>query len=189
MRTLIEEILVDVDPTQDEIVLFVHWSGGHHTEHRVPRRGHRHRLGVSHLKEVVETLRKVLSDESIAAVLNREGIPSLRGESWTRVRVSSFRRQQNIAAYNAREKDRQGWLTQAEAATRLQISPMSVSRLVQGGIIPAEQPREGLPSVILEHDLHLPEVQRVVRHLKASNNRPLPADPNQLSLFPTTNLQ
>jgi len=189
VRLLIEEIMVDVDPARDEIVLGIHWSGGHHSEHRLPRQGRRRRLGVRDLKEVVETLRKVLSDEAIAAVLNREGIPCLRGESWTRARVTGFRRQHNIAAYNAREKERQGWLTQAEAATRLEISPISVSRLVQAGVIPAEQPRDGLPSVIREPDLHLPEVQRAVYHLKASKNRPLPADPNQLSLFPTTNLQ
>ena len=66
------------------------------------------------------------------------------------------------------------------------MSAMSVSRLVQSRVLPAEQPGEGLPSVVREQDLTLPEVERAVRQIKAAHNGPLPADPNQLSLFPTT---
>jgi len=183
-RTLIEEILVDVDEEQDEIVLWIHWSGGHHTEHHEPRRGRRRRLRFTDLQAVMETLRKVLPDESIAAVLNREGIPTSQGGNWSKNRVATFRRQQKIAAYNAREQTERGWLTQAQAATRLEISPMSVSRLVDAGILPAIRTRKGLPSVIQEQDLQLTAVQSAIRHLKEANNGPLPADSNQLSLFP-----
>lgn len=183
VRMLIQEIITDVDEEHDEVRFWIHWSGGHHTELRVPRRGRRRRLPAKDLQAVFEVLRKVLTDELMAGVLNREGIPSPQGSSWTKSRVSVFRRLHQIAPYSAREKSKRGWLTQAEAATRLQISPMSVSRLVQAGIIPAEQPRHGLPSVIQEQDLYLPKVQNAVHQLKTNNNRPLPADPNQLSLF------
>lgn len=186
VRTLIEEVVVDVDPEGDEIVLWIHWSGGHHTELRQARRGRRRRMKVDDLKAVIETLRKVLADESIASVLNRERIPTLQGDSWSKSRVQAFRRRNKIRAFSERGKLAQGWLTQAEAATRLEISPMSISRLVKAGNIPAERPREGLPSVIREHDLSLPEVQHAAHRLKSINNRPLPTDPNQLSLFPTT---
>ncbi len=183
VRTLIEEIMVDVDEDDDTIVFWIHWSGGHHTELRVPRRGPRRRMAVKNLKEVFATLLKVMHDESLSHVLNREGITTLQGKNWTASRVSCFRRQHKIAAYRLDEKLSSGWLTQAETATRLEISPMSVSRMVKAGILPAEQCRAGLPSVIHEPDLHLSEVQRAVHQLKANKKRPLPADPNQLSLF------
>jgi len=186
VRTLIEEIVVDVDTSTDEIVFLIHWSGGHHTDLRQARRGPRRRLPAKDLRPLIEVLRKVLDDESIASVLNRERIPTLQGNGWTKARVSSFRRQHKICAFNEREKKSEGWLTQAEAATCLGISSMSVSRLVHGGLIPADQPREGLPSVIRAEDLSLPEVQRAVHRVKTAKNGPLPADPNQLSLFVTT---
>ena len=97
--------------------------------------------------------------------------------------MARFRRQHKIASYLASKRELEGWLTQAECATRLKISPMSVSRLVTCGILPAEQPSRGLPTVVRASDLDLPAMQSAIHTLKSRNNRPLPADPNQLSLF------
>lgn len=38
MRTVIHEAIADLDETTGEIVLTLHWVGGAHTEHRLPRR-------------------------------------------------------------------------------------------------------------------------------------------------------
>ncbi len=61
--------------------------------------------------------------------------------------------------------------------------PMSMTRLVQLGIVLAEQPRPGLPTVIKREDLKLDHVMRAVSQLKTSNTRPLSVDPNQRNLF------
>jgi hypothetical protein len=37
VRTLIQEIVVDVDAEAGELILIVHWKGGVHTEMRIPR--------------------------------------------------------------------------------------------------------------------------------------------------------
>jgi DNA invertase Pin-like site-specific DNA recombinase len=185
-RTLIEEIIVDVDESCDELQYWVHWSGGHHTEYRLPRRRRGGRV-TSDLQTIVSTLRKILADGSIATALNRAGHTTASGQSWTQRRVSAFRRQHSIAAYSASACQREGWLTQAEAATRLTISPMSVSRLVLSNVLPSEQPGRGLPTVIQESDLSLPAVQSAVQTLKSHPNRPLPTDPRQLSLFTPSN--
>ena len=37
MRTLIEEVVVDVDQTANQVVMLVHWSGRRHTELRVSK--------------------------------------------------------------------------------------------------------------------------------------------------------
>ena len=60
---------------------------------------------------------------------------------------------------------------------------MSMTRLVRAGMVPAEQPQPGLPTVVQWEDLDREEVKRAVDRLKTSGNRPLTDDPNQISLF------
>ena len=59
---------------------------------------------------------------------------------------------------------------------------MSVTRLVQAGILPAEQPAPRLPAVVERAALQLPQVKQAVTTLKNSHNRPLTHDPDQKSL-------
>jgi hypothetical protein len=187
VRTLIEEIVVDLDEEHDELTLWIHWAGGHHTELHEPRHRRKVRRRHEDVTQIVDALRKVLNDKAIASVLNREKIRTTSIPTWTARRVSDFRQRHGIAGYSEKVKQRQKWLTGAEAANSLGISAMSITRLIRAGILPVEQPLPGLPSVIYEDDLQLPEVQRALHDLKMSNNRPLTQDPNQLSLFPTTN--
>ncbi len=186
VRTLIEEIVVDLEKPQSEIVLMIHWAGGHHTELRASTHWRRRRGKTTDLKRIVRLLRKLLPDSSMASVLNREQLPCDNGTTWTSKRVATFRQQYRIPAYCAETKEKNGWMTQADAATCLAISPMSVSRLVQTGILPAEQPLAGLPTVIKRQDLTLDRVKQAVLQLKSSNNRPLSRDPNQRNLFKTS---
>jgi DNA invertase Pin-like site-specific DNA recombinase len=183
VRVLIKEVVADVDEERDEAVLWIQWSGGHHTQLRARRGLRRGKLSAGERKAIIETLRKVQTDEAIASALNRAGIRTATGETWTRQQVQRYRQRVGIRAYSKALKNASGWLTQAETATRLEISPMSVHRLVNSGILPADHPQPGLPMVILEGDLDLAEVQRAVRSLKAGHARPLPEDPGQLKMF------
>ena len=187
VRTLIEEIVVDLNEELDELTLWIQWAGGHHTELREPRHRRKVRRTNADVKKIVQVLRKVLGDASIASVLNREKIRTSSIATWTAQRVSDFRRRHGIAAFSDKKKQQQGWLTGAETANSLGISAMSVTRLVQAGVLPAEQALPGLPTVISRDDLNLPDVQEALNDLKKSRNRPLTHDPKQLSLFPTTN--
>ena len=185
VRTLIREIVADVE--DDEIVLIIHWAGGHHTELRETRRSRIPRRQLEDVRATINTLRKLLTDEHIARVLNRERLWQPRGlrkdKTWTGRHVAAFRRQHRIPGFSAKTKQDQGWLTQAEAANRLNISEMSMTRLVRAGIVHAEQPHPGLPTVVQWEDLDREEVKRAVDRLKTSGNRPLTDDPNQISLF------
>jgi hypothetical protein len=185
VRTLIEEIVVDLEKLQSEVVLTIHWAGGHHTELRTSTQWRRRRGKTANVKFIVRSLCKLLTDSSIASVLNREQLACDNGTTWTSERVAEFRKQHRILAYCAETKEKHGWLNQAEAATCLAISPMSVSRLVRIGILPAEQPLAGLPTVIKRQDLPLDRVKQAVLQLKSSNNHPLSQDPNQQNLFKT----
>ena len=94
-----------------------------------------------------------------------------------------FRQGHGIAPFDAAQKQSQGLLTGEEAALALGISPMSLHRVVQQGILAAEQPAPGFPFVIRQSDLSRAEVQQAARRIQLSLPRPLPADPNQLKLF------
>jgi hypothetical protein len=82
-------------------------------------------------------------------------------------------------AFSTALKESSGWLTQAEAATRLNISPMSVHRLMGRRILAAEQPHSGLPMVICAADLDGEQVLQAVAKLKSGHSCPLPQDPRQ----------
>lgn len=185
VRTLIEEIVVDQDKTTNEVVLMIHWSGGLHTELRTPTNWRRRRNTIRDLRAIVGTLRKVLNDKAIASVLNREKLFHENETTWNGSLVAEYRKKNRIPAFDAGAKEKAGWLTQAEAATSLGISPMSVSRLVRSGILPAEQRGTGLPTLIKRSDLTVTRVEQAVHQLKDSKSRPLPLDPNQQILFET----
>lgn len=183
VRALIQEIAADVDEERDEVVLVIQWSGGHHTELREARRRRRGKLPAEELNSLIDSLRKVMRDDSISAALNRAGIRTPENSTWTRQRVERFRKQVRIVAFSNDLQASSGWLTQAEAATRLGISPMSVHRLVKQRILTAEQPHAGLPMVICTSELDREGVQSAVLKLKLGHSRPLPDDPRQLAMF------
>ena len=183
VRTLIEEIVVDLEKPQNEVVLAIHWAGGHHTILREPTHWKKQRGNSDDVKRVIGSLRKVMADDAIAMTLNRTNVRTPSGTTWTEEAVASFRTQHRIPEFASEAKDQNGWMTQAEAATWLGLSPMSMTRLVQAGIIPAEQPQKGMPTIIRQADLSLKRVQCAVAEIKQSGNRPLSHDPNQLKLF------
>lgn len=189
VQLLIEEIVIEHDRERDELICQVHWSGGHHTDLVEPRRRRRQKVVVADLVATMEVLRKVMTDSSLASALNRAKIRDPSGRAWTGGMVKSFRSQRGITGFSRQAKEKQGWLTQAEAANRLSISAMSVTRLVRSGVLPAEQAAAGLPAVIKAEHLELAAVKSAVQNLKASPNRALTDDPNQLNLFPVTDSQ
>jgi hypothetical protein len=180
-RLLIEHVYADLDEEHDEVVLWLKWSGGHHTELRGPRRGRSGRRRED-LPSLLDTLRKIADDESTSRALNRAGVLTPTGKTWTKSRVSQSRRRAGIASFDAGLKERKGWLTQSEAATYLEISPMSINRLIQQGTLPAEG-ESRLPQVIDRSDLESEAIQAAVRRIKSHGNAPLPKNPNQKHLL------
>ncbi len=101
VRTLIHEVVVDVDADHGELILIIHWKGGVHTELRLPRR-RRGQNGAQTSKDIVEAVRilaRVCSDDWIAAALNRSGLLTGRGNYWTKERVVSLRTYYEIPCY------------------------------------------------------------------------------------------
>jgi len=183
VRTLIEGIVVDLDEQAQMITLTVHWSGGAHTDLHVPTPRRQRQEHTGQLDETVKSLRRVMGDEAIARELNRHGLTTATGKTWTAQRVVGYRRSRGIASFRAADKAAAGLLLQCEAATKLGVSPMSIHRLIQRGILPAEQSHVGLACIIHESDLTKPEVLRAIEAIKRGNTPPLPGSDSQPQLF------
>jgi DNA invertase Pin-like site-specific DNA recombinase len=142
LRSLIRDIIVDVDAPAAEIVLVIHWKGGVHTELRLPRR--RRGQNTTHTaKETIEAVRvlaRICTDQSIAGFLNRNGLLTGRGNRWTQERVTALRSHHGIACYRPEQRDSQPWMNLTEAARQLHLTPRTLRLAAERGDITAEHP-------------------------------------------------
>lgn len=182
VRLLIDQASAQYDETKDEVTLWLKWHSGHHTQLHSRRLAKRGAASSVEMKTLLTTLRKIADDASISRSLNRVGIVDGEGKTWTAARVKQERRRHGIRKFSEKEKTESGWLSQAEAATRLQISPMSFNRLIAAGIIPVEGNR-GLPQVICLDDLSSSAIQSTVSRIRSHQNAPLPTDVDQQTLL------
>ena len=155
LRTLIEEVVADVDSEAAEVVLVVHWRGGVHTELRL----HRRRRGQSSTDtppdtiDVVRNLATVCRDDWIAAFLNRNGLRTGAGNRWTRERVVSLRNHHGIPVYSEERRRLEGWMNLGEAAVYLNVAPKTLRLAAERHDVPSLHPVAAGPWVFRRVDL------------------------------------
>ena len=154
VRALIVDIVADVDEPARAVTLTIHWQGGQHSELRIrkPKTGEH---GCSTSDEALAVIRGMVgrwSDQDIAASLNRMGIRTGQGMTWTAKRVSAMRQVRDIHAYKSAQKDGE-WLTMFEAAKRLGVTSHVIRRLIKERVLPAEQVMPDAPWQIRASDL------------------------------------
>ena len=76
--------------------------------------------------------------KGIASLLNRLGVRSAKGNTWTLLRVRSFRCQHQIGVYRDGERAERGEMILKEAAAFLGVSKMTVIRLIKSEVLPGE---------------------------------------------------
>lgn len=142
VRSLIHEVIVDVEAATSEIVLVIHWNGGVHTEVRLPRRrrGQNSTQASKETVDAIKALARICPDPLIASVLNRNGLRTGRGNYWTQERVTSLRNHHQIPVYSIEQRAEEGWLNLTEAAKLIGISPKTLRLAVERGEIVAEHP-------------------------------------------------
>jgi hypothetical protein len=172
LRTVIEEIVADVDEPTSEISFRVHWAGGVHT----PLRVRKNRIGVHgrttdrEVVDLVRELAKVSSDASIASFLNRLGRVTGAGHTWNESRVRTARENNGIARVGVAAE--RPWITLAEAAEQLRVNAGVVRKLMERRVLPAKQVVRGAPWVINRTDLQLAEVQSYVAAVHRGQHAP-----------------
>ena len=174
VRTLIREIVVDVDPQAGEVILVIHWKGGVHTELRLPRRrrGHNNAHTSPAIVDGVRVLARLCSDDLIAGVLNRNGLLTGRGNRWTRERVTALRSHHGIACYSAEQATKEGWMNLTKAANLLGISARTLRLAVEREEVQALHPLPEGPWVFNRSDLDTLAARALVQRVTGRNSHP-----------------
>jgi hypothetical protein len=166
VRILIQEIVANIDEAQQTIVLVIHWTGGRHSELHVKRNETGRHGGCTSLEAigVVRQMATTFSDEQIAVTLNRLGLRTGPGNTWTEGRVRSARDTHGIPACDSTQP--RVTLTLEEAARHLGVSATTVRRLITTKQLPARQVVPFAPWEISRDALTSDVVRRTVRAIK-----------------------
>jgi DNA invertase Pin-like site-specific DNA recombinase len=136
VRTVIHEVIADIDTDAAEIILLIHWVGGVHTEIHLPRRRRGQRTSTS--ADVIAAVRQLVliaNDDLIAGILNRNGLVTGYGNRRTRERVTSLRSYHGIAVYKPADDGIEPWLNLNNAARLLQVAPKTLRVAAEAGEI------------------------------------------------------
>lgn len=166
IHILVQEIVCDLDDATNEAALLIHWTGGRHTEVRVPR-VKTGRCPSDLAPTAVEALRKLAGhwpDRELAVSLNRIRCKTGSGETWTTVRVREMRERLGIPEYDPAKADGE-MISLMKAAERLGICAGSAKSLVLKGILPATQILPGSPWLVPVDALTSEEVRIGVRRV------------------------
>lgn len=167
IHILVQEIVCDLDDAANEAVLLIHWTGGRHTEVRVPRvKTGRYPGDIA--PSAVDALRELAGhwpDRELAVSLNRMRCRTGDGETWTTVRVREMRERLGLAEYNPADAGAR-MVSLAKAAEHLGICVGSTKSLAMKGILPASQAMKGaqwlVPVEALTSEAVRIGVQRVI---------------------------
>jgi DNA invertase Pin-like site-specific DNA recombinase len=167
IHILVQEIVCDLDDTTNEAVLLIHWTGGRHSEVRVPR-VKTGRYPADRVPAAVHAMRQLAGhwpDREIAVSLNRMRCKTGDGETWTTVRVKEMRERLGLAEYGSTRIE-ETMISLMKAAERLGICVGSAKSLVLRGILPATQVVPGSPWLVpvdaLSSEAVRQGVQRVI---------------------------
>ena len=184
VRTLIHEVVADIDDAAAEIVLVVHWVGGVHSEMRLPKRRRGQRNSTS--ADVITAVRQLVliaNDDLIAGILNRNGLKTGNGNRWTRERVTSMRSNYRIPVFKPAEDGIEPWLNLSNAAKLLQIAPKTLRLAAEAGEIEAIHPLPDGPWIFARAALATSAVRSITERARQNPRYPAGSHPGQQSLF------
>lgn len=187
IRTVIREVMADLDDDASEIVLLVHWMGGAHTELRLPkrRRGQRNATSAD-IVEAVHQLARIASDDVIAGVLNRNGLVTGNGNRWTRERITALRSYRKIPVFNPDPGGLDLWLNLSGAAKLLGVAPKTLRLAAEAGEIEANHPLADGPWVFERTELSKTAAQQLRKRAQKNPKHPAVSHPDQQNLFSST---
>ena len=184
VRTLIHEIVADIDDAASEIVLVVHWAGGAHSEMRLPKRRRGQRNSTS--TDIIEAVRQLVliaRDDLIAGLLNRNGFKTGNGNRWTRERVTSMRSNYRIPVFKSAPDGIEPWLNLSKAAKLLKIAPKTLRLAAEAGEIEAIHPLSDGPWIFARAALTTSAARCITERARLNPKYPAGSHPDQQSLF------
>ncbi len=187
VRTLIHEVIADIDDETSEIVLLIHWIGGVHTERRLPkrRRGQRNSTSAD-IIAAVRHLVLIANDDLIAGILNRNGLVTGHGNRWIRERVTALRSHHKIPVFRPQSDGMEPWLNLSNAAKVLGVTPKTLRLAAQAGKIEGIHPLPDGPWIFSRSALAGPAALRIVHCARKNPKHPAGSHPDQQNLFAST---
>ncbi|MEO4043414.1 recombinase family protein [Hoeflea sp. CAU 1731] len=187
VRTVIQEVVADIDDETSEIVLLVHWIGGAHTELRLPKRRRGQRNSTS--ADIIAAIRQLVliaSDDVIAGILNRNGLLTGNGNRWTRERVTAHRSHHKIPVFRSEPDGNEPWLNLNKAARFLGVAPKTLRLAAEAGEIEGVHPLPDGPWIFSRSELKKPQARQIVRRARQNPKYPAGSHPDQQNLFTST---
>ncbi len=187
VRTLIQEIIADIDGDASEIVLLIHWAGGVHTELRLPKRRKGQRNSTP--ADVIVAVRQLVliaNDDLIAGILNRNGLMTGHGNRWTRERVTALRSHHKIPVFRAGTDGDVPWLNLSQAARQIGVTPKTLRVAAEAGEIEGIHPLPEGPWIFSRAELGGSAAHQLVNRARENPKYPTGSHPDQQSLFTST---
>ena len=187
VRTLIHEVIADIDADASQIVLIIHWIGGVHTELRLPRRRRGQRNSTPpDIVKAVKQLALIANDDIIAGILNRNGLLTGNGNRWNRERVCALRSHRRIPVYRPASDGIEPWLNLTRSSALLDIAPKTLRLAAVAGEIEAIHPLADGPWLFKRTVLERPDAQNLAKRGRKRQNHPTGPCPDQQNLFTST---
>jgi DNA invertase Pin-like site-specific DNA recombinase len=148
LRTLLEEVILNLKRAEGHAQLTLRWRGGAISVLDVPVPRFKP-MGPRTDEDTISLLRRLAalySDEVIAGILNRQGRKTATGERFTANQVGSLRRYRNIPRFQPSAEPPTGELVSIrQAAQILGMNTSSIHRWLADGFIAGEQVTPGAP--------------------------------------------
>jgi hypothetical protein len=155
LRTLLEEVILNLQRAEGHAHLTLRWRGGAITVLDVPVPRFKP-MGPRTDEDTISLLRRLAAlypDEVIAGILNRQGRKTATGERFTANQVGSLRRYRNIPRFQPPAEPPSGDLVSIrKAAQILGMNTSSIHRWLADGSIAGEQVTPGAPWQIRIND-------------------------------------
>lgn len=185
IRTVVEEMAVDLDEEKKVLSFIIHWKGGCHTRFEMPKpvSGVGRKTSLDDL-EVIRGMAVRYRDEEIARVLNKLGRRTGKGKRWNEQRVKTVRLRYDIKGEKRSTSD-SDVLTLGAAAKYCQVSRTTIKRLVASGTLKKEQVVPWAPWEIRRSDLDSTRVKEILGRLRETGKLTIEGDDSgiQESLF------
>jgi hypothetical protein len=155
LRTLLEEVILNLKRAEGRAHLTLRWRGGAFTTLDVPVPKFKP-MGPRTDEDTLSLLRRLATlypDEVIAGIFNRQGRKTATGERFTANQVGSLRRYRGIPRYQPPAEPASGELVSIrKAAQLLGMNTSSIHRWLADGFIAGEQVTPGAPWQIRIND-------------------------------------
>ena len=166
VRLLIKEIMVDLINDDTQIHFIIHWHNGIHTEVKIDRprsAAKAHKTDKDDI-EIIQKMAPLHSDSEIAMVLGKLGRKTGKGNRWTSTRVGVARRKYFDKSQRIERSD--NLLTMAQAHEYAGVSINTITRLIDAGLLNAEQVVPYAPYAIEKASFDTEPVLAIINHLK-----------------------